>query len=77
MMTGTGQYGPINMGGMFSTLKVRERLARDDYKDPGPYQHTKGSVAYEFNGDAPAVQRPSNPDEKPAIEVHVRKSMGH
>lgn len=23
MMTGTGPYGPIEMGGMFTTLKVR------------------------------------------------------
>ena len=39
MMTGFGQFGPIEMGGMFSVVKVREGLARDDYKDPGPYKH--------------------------------------
>ncbi len=39
MMTGFGQYGPIEMGGMFSVVKVREGLARGDYKDPGPYKH--------------------------------------
>ena len=39
MMTGFGQFGPIEMGGMFSVVKVREGLARDDYKDPGWYQH--------------------------------------
>ena len=26
MMTGFGQYGPIEMGGMFSVVKVREGL---------------------------------------------------
>jgi hypothetical protein len=53
MMTGFGQFGPIEMGGMFSVVKVREGLARDDYKDPGWYQHPAGTVAHEFDGSAP------------------------
>ncbi len=36
MMTGSGQFGPIEMGGMFTVMKIREGLGRDDYKDPGP-----------------------------------------
>ena len=28
MMTGFGQFGPMEMGGMFSVVKVREGLAR-------------------------------------------------
>ena len=47
MMTGFGQFGPIEMGGMFSVVKVREGLAADDYKDPGWYKHPPGTVAYE------------------------------
>ena len=47
MMTGFGQFGPIEMGGMFSVMKVREGLARNDYSDPGWYQHPPGTVAYE------------------------------
>ena len=35
MMTGTGPFGPIEMGGMFTVMKIREGLARDDYRDPG------------------------------------------
>ena len=35
MMTGRGQFGPIEMGGMFSVVKVREGLGRNDYSDPG------------------------------------------
>ena len=54
MMTGFGQFGPIEMGGMFSVVKVREGLARDDYKDPGWYKHPAGTVAYEFKGAAAA-----------------------
>ena len=32
MMTGTGQFGPIEMGGMFTVMKVREDLAPGDYR---------------------------------------------
>ena len=39
MMTGFGQFGPIEMGGMFTVVKIREGLDRKDYGDPGPYQH--------------------------------------
>jgi hypothetical protein len=46
MMTGTGPFGPIEMGGMFTTVKIRAGLARNDYKDPGWYQHPRGTVAY-------------------------------
>lgn len=79
MMTGTGQYGAIEMGGMFSTLKVREGLARNDYKDPGPYRHPKGTVAREYDGSdqAPEIKRPQMKDEAPAVEVQVRKPGGH
>jgi hypothetical protein len=48
MMTGFGQFGPIEMGGMFTVLKVREGIAANDYRDPGPYKNPSGSVAYEF-----------------------------
>ena len=53
MMTGTGQFGPIEMGGMFTVMKIREGLARDDYSDPGPYKFPQGTVACEV--DAPAA----------------------
>ena len=54
MMTGRGPFGPLEMGGMFTVVKVREGLARGDYKDPGWYKHPKGSVAYEWKGALPA-----------------------
>jgi manganese oxidase len=50
MMTGRGPFGPLEMGGMFSVVKVREGLARNDYKDPGWYKHPPGTVAYEWKG---------------------------
>ncbi|EHP44774.1 multicopper oxidase type 3 [Cupriavidus basilensis OR16] len=50
MMTGQGPFGPIEMGGMFTTLKVRAGLGRNDYRDPGWYRHPKGTVAFEYAG---------------------------
>jgi FtsP/CotA-like multicopper oxidase with cupredoxin domain len=54
MMTGQGPFGPLEMGGMFTVVKIREGLARGDYKDPGWYKHPKGSAAYEWKGALPA-----------------------
>ena len=34
MMTGTGPFGGIEMGGMFTLVKVREGLAANDYRIP-------------------------------------------
>jgi hypothetical protein len=45
MMTGTGPFGPIEMGGMFTMMKIREGLARD-VRDPGWFEHPPGSVAW-------------------------------
>ena len=75
MMTGFGQFGPMEMGGMFSVVKVREGLARDDYKDPGPYKNPEGTVAYLFKGDAgPAPSAPQNGSSRaPAAEFDVVK----
>jgi manganese oxidase len=59
MMTGFGQFGPMEMGGMFSVVKVREGIAAGDYRDPGPYAHPPGTVAHEVAsdiGEAPRVQ---------------------
>jgi len=53
MMTGTGPFGPLEMGGMFTVVKVREGLGRSDYRDPGWYKHPKGTVAYEYTGELP------------------------
>ncbi len=74
MMTGFGQFGPLEMGGMFSVVKVREGLARDDYKDPGPYKHPPGTIAYEFKGNAQDAPRRSGVPAKPGnVEFSVVK----
>jgi len=64
MMSGDGPFGNLEMGGMFTVLKVRAELARGDYRDPGWYRHPAGTVAHEWSGDLPAPT--SAPDAKPA-----------
>ena len=54
MMTGRGPFGPLEMGGMFTVVKIREGLARGDFKDPGWYRQPEGSAAYEWKGILPA-----------------------
>ncbi len=74
MMTGFGQFGPMEMGGMFSVIKVREGLAADDYKDPGPYKHPEGSVAHEYAGAVVTPTRSGNSSTgRPAVEFAVVK----
>ena len=47
MMSGHGPFGPIEMGGMFTLVKVRKDQKPGDYTDPGWYRHPRGSVARE------------------------------
>ena len=43
MVGAPGPFGYLGMGGMATTLKVRDNL--ESYDDPGWYQHPKGTVA--------------------------------
>ncbi|HEX5634928.1 MAG TPA: multicopper oxidase domain-containing protein, partial [Gemmatimonadales bacterium] len=45
MMGGVGPFGNIEMGGMFTLLKVRDGLTSYD-QDPGWFEHPPGTVAY-------------------------------
>jgi FtsP/CotA-like multicopper oxidase with cupredoxin domain len=76
MMTGQGQFGAVEMGGMFTVLKVRDDLARGDYRDPGPFKHPSGTVAYRWAGDAPPASR-SPPVELPATHRAVKPGDRH
>ena len=80
MMSGAGPFGPIEMGGMFTVVKVREGLARGDYKDPGWFKHPQETVAREWNGTAPVAERAQPADQnlsKSARAMRVRKPSGH
>jgi hypothetical protein len=57
MMMGEAQFGSVEMGGMFSVVKVRKDQPRGDYSDPGWYEHPPGTVAYEFTGELPEPDR--------------------
>jgi hypothetical protein len=76
MMTGTGPFGPIGMGGMFSVVKVRDDVKRGDYTDPGPYKHPNGTLANEYTAEMPEPARAAAPAGD-ARTLQVRKPSGH
>ncbi len=45
MMMGKGPFGAMEMGGMFTVVKVRDDLPAGSYRDPGWYRNPKGTVA--------------------------------
>ena len=45
MRGGEGPFGPIDMGGMFTIVKIRETLPANG-SDPGWYDYPRGTVAY-------------------------------
>jgi len=79
MMGGDGPYGSLEMGGMFSVVKVRRDQPAGDYRDPGWFRHPAGSTAFEWTGAPPdAAQAPaaaSHAAHNPAngIEVQAKK----
>ena len=90
MMSGEGPYGSVEMGGMFSMLKVRRDQKPGDYKDPGWYQQPPGTQAFEWTGPLPEPARFKS-EGKAAMKVNnmplkdvevqvrkpVRKAGGH
>jgi manganese oxidase len=86
MMSGEGPVGSVEMGGMFSMLKVRKDQWPGDYKDPGWYRHPEGTVAYEWTAGMPEPARfqaeggqsmPAKNMPMKEVEVQVRKPLGH
>ena len=76
MMTGSGPFGALEMGGMFTVVKVREGLARDDYRHPRWYPPPPRTVAYALEGTAPLAVQPA-PAKDDGRAVKVRKPRGH
>jgi len=87
MMTGQGPFGSVEMGGMFSVLKVRRGQPHGDYRDPGWYAHPPGTSAREVDAPAAAPPRQGSAGQgampradaaaNPATEVRARKPTGH
>ena len=73
MMTGTGPYGALEMGGMFSVLKVRKNQAHGNYKDPGWYQQPAGTRAFEWAGALATPARATPTQGGADVELKVRK----
>jgi hypothetical protein len=79
MMTGFAQFGAVEMGGMFSVVKVREGLATNDYKDPGWFNHPEGTVAYQWTGESKKAERAPRPASGPTrtAEFRVVRTPSH
>lgn len=76
MMTGTGPYGPIEMGGMFTTLKVRADQKPGDHRDPGWYAMPPGTQAREVPTPSTTSRAPGAEPQAPAA-ASARKPAGH
>lgn len=55
MMTGDGPYGSVEMGGMFSVVKVRRGQKQGDYSNPGWFKQPPNTQAYEWKGSPLAM----------------------
>jgi len=86
MMGGQGPFGSVEMGGMFTVVKVRADQKPGDYGNPGWFKHPSGTVAYEFKGDLPNPARfqsegtgsmPAKSKPKKDVEVQIRKPGAH
>jgi hypothetical protein len=85
MMGGDGPFGSVEMGGMFTVVKVRRDQKPRDHGDPGWFRHPAGTVAYEWTGAlaeparSPSAGAVSMPPRRTAqdIEVKARKPSGH
>jgi manganese oxidase len=75
MMTGTGPYGAIEMGGMFTTLKVRADQKAGDHSDPGWYAMPPGTQAREVPTPVSASRAAAPATAAPAPTT-VRKPQG-
>ncbi len=79
MMMGKGPFGNIEMGGMFTVVKVRDGLAAGDYRDPGWYQHPSGTVARRIS-DNPDYGQPARRGRLASPltgDLPVPKRQGH
>ena len=78
MMTGNGPFGAVEMGGMFTTLKVRKTQKPGDYRDPGWFKQPIGTRAYEWRGTLPDPKRQTTPAASATpVELKAVKPHSH
>ncbi len=86
MMTGEGPFGSVEMGGMFSVVKIRRDQEPNDYGNHGWFKQPKDTRAFEYkhklkepprsrSGGGHSMPRVQKPDVN--VEVHVRKPTQH
>ena len=71
MVSGKGPFGNLEMGGMFTVVKVRDDLAPGDYRDPGWYSSPRGTLARRISDDADfgsPIRRGPAPESAPPPE---------
>lgn len=69
MMGGDGPFGPVEMGGMFTVVKVRNGLSKNDFSVPDWYRNPAGTVAKRVSSDpnfGHPVRRAGRPVSAPA-----------
>jgi FtsP/CotA-like multicopper oxidase with cupredoxin domain len=72
MMQGRGPFGNLEMGGMFTIVKVRDDLAPGDYGDPGWYAQPPGTGARRVSaapGFGSPVRRAARPSGDPLSSI--------
>jgi FtsP/CotA-like multicopper oxidase with cupredoxin domain len=86
MMTGDGPFGSVEMGGMFSVVKIRRDQKPNDYSNPGWFKQPKDTRAIEYKHklkEPPRSQSgggqsmPRKQKTVTNVEVQVRKPMRH
>jgi FtsP/CotA-like multicopper oxidase with cupredoxin domain len=70
MMTGKGPFGNVEMGGMFTVVKVRDDVAPGDFSDPGWYRNPEGTVARRVSTD-PEFGSPPRNGPKVSVQAPV------
>ena len=68
MMSGKGPFGSVEMGGMFSVIKIRQ-ASRARTTRSGLDRHPAGTQAYEWTGARWPQQKPHPLQRKPPIEM--------
>lgn len=73
MMTGKGPFGSLEMGGMFSVLKVRRDLPAGRYEDPGWFAQGPRAQEVELASSEILLGSPIVQREVRGYEVRVVK----
>ncbi|HSW12126.1 MAG TPA: multicopper oxidase domain-containing protein, partial [Solimonas sp.] len=80
MMMGEGLFGPLEMGGMFTVVKVRDDQPAGDHRDPGWYRPPPQRQARRVSSDPdfgdPPRRQPQGPASTAPAEV-VPPPAGH